>query len=50
MIRGKLSNFIGWLGGLSPAAITAIYLFGSLSWLLKLRGDSRRAALSRRVP
>ena len=34
MMRGKLSNFFGWLGDLSPSAITAIYLFSSLCWLL----------------
>jgi diguanylate cyclase len=34
MIRGMVSRFLRWLGGLSPAAIAAIYLFGSLCWLL----------------
>jgi len=34
MIRGKVSNFFSWIGGLSPAAITAIYLLSSLCWLL----------------
>jgi diguanylate cyclase len=34
MIRGKVSNFFNWIGGLSPSAITAIYLFSGLVWLL----------------
>jgi len=34
MIRGKLSDFISWIGGLSPASISVIYLFSSLCWLL----------------
>ena len=34
MIRGKFSQFFRWLGGLTPAALAAIYLFGSLCWLL----------------
>jgi len=34
MIRGKVSKFFNWVGGLTPPAITAIFLFGSISWLL----------------
>ena len=34
MIRGKVSQFFRWIGGLTPAALTAIYLFGSVCWLL----------------
>jgi len=34
MIRGKLSQLRSWIGGLSPAALTAIFLFGSVCWLL----------------
>jgi diguanylate cyclase len=34
MIRGRVSHFLSWLGGLTPAALTAIYLFGSVCWLL----------------
>jgi diguanylate cyclase len=33
MIRRKLYQFFEWLGGLTPAAMTAIYLFSSLCWL-----------------
>ncbi|HBG06777.1 MAG: diguanylate cyclase [Geobacteraceae bacterium GWC2_58_44] len=33
MIRGKVSDFFRWIGGLTPASITAIYLFSSLCWL-----------------
>jgi len=33
-MRDKLSRFFGWIGGLTPAALTAIYLFGSVCWLL----------------
>jgi diguanylate cyclase len=34
MIRGRLAQFIRWVEGLTPAALTAIYLFGSVCWLL----------------
>ena len=34
MIRGKVSHFFSWIGGLTPLALTAIYLFGSICWLL----------------
>ena len=34
MVRAKVVDFFRWLGGLTPAAATAIYLFGSLCWLL----------------
>jgi diguanylate cyclase len=34
MIRGKLSHFFNWIGGLTPAALTAIFLFGSICWLI----------------
>ena len=34
MIRGKVSHFFSWLGGLTPAALTVIYLFGSVCWLV----------------
>jgi diguanylate cyclase len=34
MIRRKLFQFFDWVGGLTPAATTAIYLFSSLCWLL----------------
>ena len=34
MIRGKLCNFTRWIGRLSPASVTSIYLFISLCWLL----------------
>jgi diguanylate cyclase (GGDEF)-like protein len=34
MVRGKVSEFLHWLGGLSPAATTAIYVFSSLCWVL----------------
>ena len=34
MIRGKIYQFFRWIAGLSPAAITAIYLFSSLCWIL----------------
>ena len=34
MIRGKASGFFRWLGGLTPAATTAIYLLSSLCWVL----------------
>jgi len=33
MIRGKIFEFFQWIGGLTPASITAIYLFSSLCWL-----------------
>ena len=33
MIR-KASHLFSWLGGLTPAALAAIYLFGSICWLL----------------
>jgi diguanylate cyclase len=34
MVRAKLHDISSWLGGLTPAATTAIYLFSSLCWLL----------------
>jgi len=34
MNRGKVSRFFRWIGGLTPAALTAIYLFASICWLL----------------
>jgi len=34
MIRGTLKRIFRWIGGLTPPALTAIYLFGSLCWLL----------------
>jgi len=34
MIRSKMSNLFTWIGGLTPPAITAIYLFCSICWLL----------------
>lgn len=34
MIRGMVSNVYKWLRGLSPAAITSIYIFSSLCWIL----------------
>ncbi|GFO67101.1 hypothetical protein GMLC_06800 [Geomonas limicola] len=33
MIRGTFSRLLGWIGGLSPAALTAIFLTGSVCWL-----------------
>ena len=34
MIRDKVLDFSRWIGGLTPAAITAVYLFSSLCWVL----------------
>ena len=33
MIRGKVSGFFNWIGDLTPAAITAVFLASSLCWL-----------------